>query len=148
MLRGHRLLRVGHMERTGGDEVEVVSEADYWVGRVKSIRRFTVRDADVRALNSPLVLGVVACLGLVGDVPVQPVTRLSFIRGQGAIRSLSQGPPLVPDAQDSPEVDHATGLLPHCTRLPPIIPCTRFNGRSCTTFWRPCQRAVSLSAES
>ena len=56
MLRGHRLLRVGHMERTGGDGVEVVSEADYWVGRVKSIRRFTLRDADVRAPCKPLLL--------------------------------------------------------------------------------------------
>ena len=73
MLRGHRLLRVGHMERTGADEVEVVSEADYWVGRVKSIRRFTVRDADLRAPYKPLLL-----LWMIGRVVAGQPAAVSF----------------------------------------------------------------------
>ena len=55
------------MERTGGDEVEVVSDADYWVGRVKSIRRFTVRDADVRAPYKGLALDDPRSAAIIGQ---------------------------------------------------------------------------------
>ena len=61
------------MERTGGAEVEAVSEADYWAGRVKSIRRFTVRDADVRAPYKPLLL-----LWMIGRVVAGQPAAVSF----------------------------------------------------------------------
>ena len=61
------------MDRTDADEVEVVSEADYWVERVQSIRRFTVREADVRAPYKPLLL-----LWMIGRVAAGQAAEVSF----------------------------------------------------------------------
>ena len=42
----------GQMDRLWTDD-DVPDQADYWVGRVQSIRRFTSRDKDTRARTSP-----------------------------------------------------------------------------------------------
>lgn len=51
------------MEAEGANEAEAATGADYWVERVKSIRRFTRRDRDARAPYKPLLL-----LWLIGRV--------------------------------------------------------------------------------
>ena len=69
MLRGARLLCV----RRGADEVDVVSEADYWVDKVRSIRRFSRRDEDARAPYKPLLL-----LWLIGRLAEGQPAAVSF----------------------------------------------------------------------
>ena len=44
------------MEREDADGVDLVNSADYWVERIRSIRRFTRRDKDARAPYKPLLL--------------------------------------------------------------------------------------------
>jgi len=55
------------------DGVETASAADYWVDRVRSIRRFTRRDKDARAPYKPLLL-----LWLIGRVAGGQPARVSF----------------------------------------------------------------------
>ena len=43
------------MTRMKSEEVETVRQADYWVDRVRSIRRFTRRDKDAQAPYKPLL---------------------------------------------------------------------------------------------
>ena len=61
------------MEQTGTDEVEAVSEADYWADRVRSIRRFRRRDEDARAPYKPLLL-----LWLIGRLAEGQPAEVSF----------------------------------------------------------------------
>ena len=55
------------------NEVERVSEADYWVDRVRSIRRFARRDKDARAPYKPLLL-----LWLIGRLAAGQPAEVSF----------------------------------------------------------------------
>ena len=55
------------------EEVETVREADYWVERVRSIRRFTRRDKDARAPYKPLLL-----LWLIGRLAAGQPVEVSF----------------------------------------------------------------------
>ena len=73
MLRSVRLLRVGKMDTRNTGEVDVISEADYWVARVRSIRRFTRRDKDARAPYKPLLL-----LWLIGRLAEGQPAEVSF----------------------------------------------------------------------
>ena len=61
------------MEPTGTDEVEAVGETDYWVDRVRSIRRFRRRDKDARAPYKPLLL-----LWLIGRLAEGQPAEVSF----------------------------------------------------------------------
>ena len=61
------------MEQMSADEVEAVGEADYWVERVRSIRRFTRRDRDARAPYKPLLL-----LWLIGRLAGRQPVEVSF----------------------------------------------------------------------
>ena len=60
------------MERLWTDD-EVSGQADYWVGKVESIRRFASRDKDARAPYKPLLL-----LWLIGRLAGGLPTRVSF----------------------------------------------------------------------
>ena len=61
------------MEQMTRDGVEAISEADYWVDRVRSIRRFTRRDKDARAPYKPLLL-----LWLIGRLAEGQPAQVSF----------------------------------------------------------------------
>ena len=61
---------MGKIRANGPEEV---SRADYWVERVKSIRRFTRRDKDARAPYKPLLL-----LWLIGRVVGKQPAEVSF----------------------------------------------------------------------
>lgn len=55
------------------DDIETVSEADYWVDKVRSIRRFSRRDEDARAPYKPLLL-----LWLIGRLADEQPAAVSF----------------------------------------------------------------------
>lgn len=55
------------------DEIEAISEADYWIDKVRSIRRFTLRDREVRAPYKPLLL-----LWLIGRLAEGRSAEVSF----------------------------------------------------------------------
>lgn len=61
------------MEQGDADEAGMASEADHWVERVTSIRRFASRDKDKRAPYKPLLL-----LWLIGRVAAGQPTEVSF----------------------------------------------------------------------
>ena len=61
------------MDRLWTDDVDVPERADYWVGKVGSIRRFVSRDKDARAPYKPLLL-----LWLIGRLAGGRPTRVSF----------------------------------------------------------------------
>ena len=74
--RGSRLRLVGQMDRLWTDD-DVPDQADYWVGRVQSIRRFTSRDKDTRAPYKPLLL-----LWHIGRVAKGLPERVSFTKAE------------------------------------------------------------------
>ena len=61
------------MEQKGMEELEAVSEADYWAAKVRSIRRFTRRARDARAPYKPLLL-----LWLIGRLAGGQPAAVSF----------------------------------------------------------------------
>lgn len=76
MLGGSRLVGAGHVDRSSAEDVAVGSDAryaEYWVERVRSIRRFTRRDKDARAPYKPLLL-----LWLIGRLASGMPARVSF----------------------------------------------------------------------
>ena len=64
------------MDRLWTDD-DVPDQADYWVGRVQSIRRFTSRDKDTRAPYKPLLL-----LWLIGRMAEGLPARVSFTKAE------------------------------------------------------------------
>ena len=61
------------MDRLWTDDVDVPGQADHWVGKVESIRRFASRDRDARAPYKPLLL-----LWLIGRLAAGLPARVSF----------------------------------------------------------------------
>lgn len=83
MLRGSRLVGAGHVDRSSAEDVAVGSDAEYWVERVRSIRRFKSRDSDARAPYKPLLL-----LWLIGRVAAGMSSRVSFRDAEADLRRL------------------------------------------------------------
>ena len=72
------------MDRLWTDD-DVPGQADYWVGRVQSIRRFTSRDKDTRAPYKPLLL-----LWLIGRMAEGLPARVSFSEAELDLKLLMQ----------------------------------------------------------
>ena len=71
--RLRRVRLVGRVDRLWKDEAEAAVRADYWVGRVQSIRRFTSKNKDARAPYKPLLL-----LWLIGRLAAGHPAEVSF----------------------------------------------------------------------
>ena len=72
------------MDRLWTDD-DVPDQADYWVGRVQSIRRFASRDKDTRAPYKPLLL-----LWLIGRMAEGLPERVSFSEAELDLKLLMQ----------------------------------------------------------
>lgn len=71
--RCRRVLLVEQVDQLWKDEAEAAVRADYWVGRVQSIRRFTSKNKDARAPYKPLLL-----LWLIGRLAAGHPAEVSF----------------------------------------------------------------------
>ena len=70
------------MDRLWTDD-GVPDQADYWVGKVQSIRRYRTRDSDKRAPYKPLLL-----LWLIGRLAEGLPSRVSFKEAEGELKRL------------------------------------------------------------
>ena len=71
--RCRRVRLVGQVDRLWNDEAEAAVRAEYWVGKVQSIRRFTSKSRDTRAPYKPLLL-----LWLIGRLAAGRPAEVSF----------------------------------------------------------------------
>ncbi|MXZ96392.1 MAG: hypothetical protein F4Y99_10755 [Acidimicrobiaceae bacterium] len=100
------------MEAEGANEAEAASEADYWVGKVKSIRRYKVKDHDKRAPYKPLLL-----LWLIGRVAGGLPGRVAYREAEAELRPLLYKHPV---GSSRPKVENPFVYLasdPHLWRV-------------------------------
>ena len=100
------------MEAEGADQAAAVSQADYWVGKVKSIRRFKVKDSDKRAPYKPLLL-----LWLIGRVAGGLPGRVAYSEVEADLQRLLLKHPV---GKSKPKVENPFVYLasdPHLWRV-------------------------------
>ncbi len=74
---------VEQVDRLWDDEAEAADSADYWVGKVQSMRRFTNKKSDARAPYKPLLL-----LWLIGRLAAGLPTGVSFKEAESDLQRL------------------------------------------------------------
>lgn len=77
---------VEQVDRLWNDEAEAAARADYWVGKVQSIRRFANKNKDTRAPYKPLLL-----LWLIGRLAAGHSTEVSFKESEQDLKQLMRG---------------------------------------------------------